>query len=226
MEMLPAMIATTLAVATLAMVFALFAPSAILALRPAWLVQRFKDPAEKGVAELWKRYEATVLDLEKLGLTRLGVRTEWAGPTKSGRKECCELSSSGLRVFGTVGSLPGRRAKPFLYFLTPFQDGAVVFTATSTAHLTTIADDFAYGALQGSPADLLALHRTRVQLLLDQKRVVDNAFDAAGRLAACKTFYAHPRIRKRMRKTAWLIALQLAAVAACVSLVMFKLLGV
>jgi len=225
MEILSGLIATTVAVAAMAMVFTLLAPSAILALRPNWLRQRFMDPSEKGVAEPQKKLEATVQDAEKLGLARLGVRTEWAGPLKSGRKECCELSSGGLRVFASVGVLSRRKATPFLYFLTPFADGALVFTATSTAHLSTVADDFAYGSLKAAPAELLQLHRARVQLLLDGGHKISTEFDAPGRIEACRAFYAHPRIRARMKKTAWLIALQLGAVAACISLVLFSLLG-
>ncbi len=225
MEVLSSIIATTVSIAALGMVFALLAPSAILALKPTWLVQRFRDPSEPGAAELWKKLGPTVEEVERLGLQRLGVRTEWAGPLQSGRRESCELASSTLRVFATVGVRSRRRQRTFLYLLTPFKDGAVVFTATSTAHLATLADDFAYGSVEGSAADLLQVHHARVQALVQGGRVVATDFDAAGRLEACRAFYAHPRIRARMKRTAWLLALQLAAVSACVSLAMFKLLG-
>ncbi|HEY3449699.1 MAG TPA: hypothetical protein VGK67_25315 [Myxococcales bacterium] len=225
MEVLPGIIATTIALAALGMVFALLAPSAILAMKPNWLRQRFNEPSEPSVADLWRRLEPTVQEVEKLGLRRLGVRTEWAGPLKSGKRESCELASSTLRVFATVGVLSRRKKTPFLYLLTPFKDGAIVFTATSTAHLATVAEDFAYGSIKGSAADLLQVHHARVQMLVQGGRVVASDFDSPGRLEACRTFYAHPRIRSRMKKTAWLIALQLAAVSACIFLVMFKLFG-
>ncbi|MGC4121452.1 MAG: hypothetical protein QM765_44130 [Myxococcales bacterium] len=225
MEVLPGIIATTVAVAALGLVFVLLAPSVLLALKPAWLTQRFRGASEPSAVDLWKKLEPTVQEVEKLGLQRLGVRSEWAGPLKSGLRESCELGSSTLRVFATVGMLSKRKKVPFLYLLTPFKDGAVVFTATSTSHLATLADDFAYGLLQGTAAELLQVHHARVQLLVQAGRVVAPDFDEQGRLEACRAFYAHPRIRARMKKTAWLIALQLAAVSACISLVMFKLFG-
>lgn len=225
MDALPGLVATTIAIAAFGMVFALFAPSAILALRPKWLRQAFLVPADPKAGALWSALEPSVKELEKLGLQRLGVRMEWAGPLGSGRRVSCELGSSTLRVFATVGVLSRRKKTPFVYLLTPFADGAIVFTATSTAHLATVADDFAYGSIKGTAADLLQVHHARVQLLVQAGRRVATDFDEEGRLAACRAFYAHPRIRARMKKTAWLVALQLAAVSACVSLVMFKLFG-
>lgn len=224
MQLAAALFATMVAAAALAVVFSLFASSVVLTLRPEALAQRFLPPPES--VPLWSACSARVAALEALGFRRLGVRVEWAGPLRVGKRVNCELASPDLRTFVTVGSARRVfRKVDYLYFLTAFEDGAVVFTAPDASYVSQVADDFVYGASAGPVPEVLAQHRARVALLAEKGRRVKADFGPEGRLDACRAFYAHPRVRARLRRAAWLVALQVAAVGAGTTLLMFSLFG-
>jgi hypothetical protein len=205
MHQITSVVALVIATIALLLVLKLFAASALLYFFPKLLGAAF-DAQDEGA--WWARGEKLAAELEALGFTRLGVLSEWVSTLKLKHVFNCELVSPGMRCFASVANLA---RTPVLYFLTACEDGAVVFTATRAAFVTQVSSDFIYGALEGPPAEVLALHRARVQLMVDQGRKVKADFGQQGRVDACRAYYGHPSVRGRMRKAGILVAVQVVA---------------
>lgn len=166
------------------------------------------DPESRRVMDrLGAKSRALVEALEALGFERLGVRFE-RGLFGLGVVRSICFASKKDRVFASI-VLSRRKAESY-FLLSTFENGAVVFTSNNPGLQRPIAtSDCRYGAvLQGTPAELLHVHRQRVLEFERQGYALAQDFSHEGRNAATRAYYRNPTLTRRFRALGLLAILQ------------------
>ncbi len=142
--------------------------------------------------------ESAFAGFRSLGFVPLGIKFE-KFPLWGPRLEEYSLASDEARAFASLLSF-SRLNYTGSYLLTPFTNGAIVFTTTNPRMSPIEAPGFSLKVMAGAtPEQALADHRVRVGRFEERGLTPYPSYDRQSRLAATRAFYAAAPIERSMR---------------------------
>jgi hypothetical protein len=136
-----------------------------------------------------------VTELEELGFAPLGVTAERRPLARTKR-----MWTMGNPEDGSFAVIEPIRNEAWLQFVTPFEGGATVITADYRRPSVEEPGYLAGGLPAGSPIEVLAAHRRRVQRLVDDGKQPVGRASLDARVETCSAFYSHGPGKREIRR--------------------------
>lgn len=196
-----------------------YLPGALLFVHPGWIRSRIVGGPETATSAVrGPAMREMAREIEDLGFEPLGLVVEKRPLGRSQRQ--LVYGSAEERTYAVVAPV-GNEA--WLRFVTHFSDGAVVITADYRWPSVEEPGYLAGGLPSGSPAEILATHRRRVQRFVDEGRSLEEEQTLEGWVRSSDRYYAKGPGKREVRRrevmgmmftTALIVAVVLSMVRA------------